>query len=103
MGRAAVPCASRWRHRRPVGSRSVAIKARAHPPLTRVDRERLRSLVDRARRAAIDWEAESRCRGCGVEQRDRETGELRYSEGCRTCAERRSGHRRRVGVARPSA
>jgi hypothetical protein len=70
---------------------------RLRRPLTRNERDRLRGLVDAARRQAIDWEVESRCSGCGVEQRDSETGELRYSDGCRTCADRRSGHRRRMG------
>jgi hypothetical protein len=42
-----------------VAFRSVATPARVRSPLTRVDRERLHSLVDRARRTAIDWHSPS--------------------------------------------
>lgn len=51
--------------------------------LTAVERERLRELIDCARRAAINWQAVMRCRGCGVEQLDSSTGEPRYVAGCR--------------------
>jgi hypothetical protein len=64
-------------------------------PLTAVERERLRDLIDRARRAAINWQSVMRCRGCGIEQRDAWTGEPRYLAGCSTCSDRRSKHRAR--------
>lgn len=52
-------------------------------------RHSLRLAVDRAVRARIDWLAEPRCVGCGVEQADPFTGAFRYVAGCRTCTVRR--------------
>lgn len=43
----------------------------------------------------IDWDADARCAGCGVERIDRDSAEPRYVGGCRTCADRRTKHRRR--------
>jgi len=52
-------------------------------------------MIDGARRAAIDWDADVRCAGCGVEHVDSDSGEFRSVSGCRTCADRRSGRQRR--------
>lgn len=52
-------------------------------------RPALRYAIDEARRARIDWRAEPRCAGCGVEATD-------YALGCRTCWDRRNGRKRRA-------
>ena len=52
-------------------------------------RETLRAAIDQATRQRIDWAAEERCSGCGVEQFDPWTKEPRYVAGCRTCSDRR--------------
>jgi hypothetical protein len=52
-------------------------------------REQVRNARDRAVRVAIDWTAEPRCAGCGVEQMDPWTSVPRYVAGCRTCTDRR--------------
>jgi hypothetical protein len=57
----------------------------------------LRTLVDQAIRQRIPWDDESRCAGCGSELRDGESGEARYTRGCRTCTDRRGKKRRRCG------
>lgn len=64
-------------------------------PLSFGEREEVRRMIDAARRSAIDWDADLRCSACGVEQLDPDSRERRYLSGCRTCADRRSGHRRR--------
>jgi hypothetical protein len=58
----------------------------------------LRLLVDAARRQQIDWHADPRCRGCGVELIDRWTGEERYVAGCATCSDRRGKRRTRTSM-----
>jgi hypothetical protein len=65
-------------------------------PLTAQERDRLRALIDVARRRQIQWDDEPRCSGCGVEHRDASSGEDRYTVGCRTCSERRCGRRKRA-------
>jgi hypothetical protein len=66
-----------------------------HRPLSRSERETLRRLVDASRRDTIDWGADLRCVGCGVEQVDRDNGEHRYAAGCRNWSDRRCKHRQR--------
>jgi hypothetical protein len=58
-------------------------------PLTGELRDLIRALIDSTTRAQIDWTAEARCRGCGVEQSDPWTGARRYVAGCRTCTDRK--------------
>jgi hypothetical protein len=58
-------------------------------PLTRDQRDLIRTLIDRAARVQINWTAEARCRGCGVEQIDPWTRAHRYVAGCRTCTDRK--------------
>jgi hypothetical protein len=69
----------------------------ARSPLRSRERMRLRLLVDHAVRERIRWQDEPRCIGCGVELRDRDTGMLRYSGGCRSCSDRRCKHQSRNG------
>lgn len=64
-------------------------------------RHSLRLAIDRAVRARIDWDAELRCVGCGVEQIDSDTGDYRYVPGCGTCSDRASKHRRRDAEREP--
>ena len=64
-----------------------------------VDRQRLRWLIDAARRQQIDWETDCRCRGCGVELIDEWTGEERYVAGCRTCSDRCGKRRTRPSMS----
>lgn len=59
-------------------------------------RHSLRLAIDRAVRARIDWDAEPRCAGCGVEQADPDSGAYRYVPGCPTCSDRASKHRQRT-------
>lgn len=56
-------------------------------------RHSLRLAIDRAVRTRIDWQAEPRCAGCGVEQLDEDSGAYRYVPGCPTCSDRASKHR----------
>jgi hypothetical protein len=67
-------------------------------PLSFGERETLRRTIDRARRAAIDWDADPRCAGCGVELAQAISDAPRYVAGCGTCSDRRSKHRRRRHV-----
>jgi hypothetical protein len=60
-------------------------------------REQVRNARDRAVRVAIDWTAEPRCAGCGVEQMDPWTSAPRYVAGCRTCTDRRLRRSYRAG------
>jgi hypothetical protein len=60
-------------------------------------REQVRNARDRAVRAAIDWTAEARCTGCGVEQADPWTGEPRYVAGCGHCTDRKLRRAYRAG------
>jgi hypothetical protein len=62
-------------------------------------RQVLRQAIDDAARARIDWRAEERCAGCGVEQSDPWTEEARYAVGCRVCSDRRSKRRSRAEEA----
>jgi hypothetical protein len=58
-------------------------------------RQRLRVEIDAARRARIDWSAEPRCRGCGIEIADAWSGDPLYTTGCRCCSERRATRAKR--------
>ena len=84
------------------GSRSyVRQVAGAHgklepPSLGRAERDLVRRLIDAATRARIAWDSQRRCVGCGVEIIDLSDGRFRYVAGCRTCADRRAKHRRRI-------
>jgi hypothetical protein len=71
--------------------------------MTAAVREQVRAARDRAVRAAIDWTAEPRCAGCGVEQSDPWTGEPRYVAGCRTCTDRRLRRSYRASIVREPA
>lgn len=64
-------------------------------------RQSLRLEIDRAVRSRIDWEAELRCAGCGVEQIDPDTGAYRYVDGCPTCTDRRGKRQLRVRDREP--
>jgi hypothetical protein len=55
-------------------------------------REALRRALDAHARARIDWQAEPRCAGCGVEQSDPWSEQYRYVPGCPTCTDRRHKH-----------
>lgn len=58
-------------------------------PLTREQRDLIRTLIDRAARAQINWTEEARCARCGVEHIDPWTGAYRYVPGCRSCTDRK--------------
>jgi hypothetical protein len=77
------------------GLASRASRYRWRARLLSTERQALRQLVDRARRASLQRGGHPRCAGCGVEIRDGDSGEWRYVAGCRTCSERRCGRRRR--------
>jgi len=79
-------------HRRAVAE----LRQHSRRPLTRDERERLRRMVDRARRAHVAWQVDARCVSCGVEMVDEATGEFRYLPGCHTCSDRRAKHRQRA-------
>lgn len=59
-------------------------------------RQSLRLAIDRAVRERINWQADPRCAGCGVEQIDSHSGQHRYVAGCGTCSDRASKHRQRT-------
>lgn len=69
--------------------------------MTGETREYLRSAIDEAVRASIDWSREARCAGCGVEHFDPFTEQPRFTDGCFTCRDRRYGRARRA-VATPA-
>lgn len=66
-------------------------------PLTRVEREGLRRLIDERRRQLVQAEDASenvsRCRGCGCEL-------VWYSEGCQVCHARKWARARRGTIDR---
>jgi hypothetical protein len=62
-------------------------------------RHRLRLAVSAARIAAIDWQREPRCTGCGVELLDPISERPRFALGCDWCRERERSRRRRAEEA----
>jgi hypothetical protein len=67
--------------------------------MTAAAREHVRRAIDAAARGRIDWTAEPRCAGCGVEQIDPWTEHPRYVVGCPTCTDRKLRRAYRAAAA----
>jgi hypothetical protein len=63
--------------------------------MTAEQRQTVREAKDAHRRASIDWTAEPRCAGCGIELRDIVTREPMYASDCDRCTARRNRRRPR--------